>query len=61
MIITCNLLQAQNTINQTPTEQFGNNTPDNIFLDYKNIKIDNNYTYNIEQSTIDWVNNLLKK
>ena len=61
LIITCKLLQSQNTLSQTSTEQFGNKTHDSIFLDYKKIKTDNDYTYNIEQSTIDWGNKLLKE
>ncbi len=61
LIITCKLLQPQNTIGQISTKQFGNDTHDSIFLDYKKIKIDNNYTYNIEQSTIDWGEQLLKE
>lgn len=61
LIIISKLLQSQNTLGQTFTEQFGNNTPDSIFLDYKNIKIDNDHTHNIEQSTIDWGNKLLKE
>ena len=61
LIIISKLLQAQNTLGQISTEQFINNAHDSIFLDYKNIKIDNDYTYNIDQSTIDWGNELLKE
>lgn len=61
LIIIYKLLQAQNTLSQTSTEQFINKTHDSIFLDYKNIKIDNDHTYNIEQSTIDWGNKLLER
>ncbi len=61
LIIICKLFQTQKILSQTSTEQFINNTHDSIFLDYKNIKTDNDYTYNIEQSTIDWGNQLLKE
>ncbi len=61
LIIISKLLQAQNTLMQTSAIQIINNINDSIFLDYKNIKIDNDYTYNIEQSSIDWGNKLLKE
>jgi hypothetical protein len=54
-------MKIKQNINQTYTEQYGNNTHDSIFLDHKNIKIDNDYIYNIDQSTIDWGNKLLKE
>ena len=61
LIIICKFFQAQNILSQTSTEQFVNNAHDSIFLDYVNIKIDNDHTYNIDQSTIDWGNKLLKE